>query len=117
MNDSRIGHEVSGELPKAKLKKQKWKFPVVWIVPLAALLVTASVVYDRAREFGPQITIQFKDGSGLRAGQTPIKYRGVPVGEVTAIELSKDHGHVRVKARLQRTAASLAGEGGRYGEA
>jgi len=111
MNESQSSHEVAGELPRAKVMERKWKFPVIWIVPIAALVITASVVYDRAREFGPQITIQFKDGSGLKPGQTPIKYRGVPIGEVTAIELSRDHKHALVKARLQRSAAALAGEG------
>jgi paraquat-inducible protein B len=107
-NDSR--HSVDA-LPEAEVTARKWRFSPVWIVPIAALLITGSVVIDRAREFGPHVTIQFKDGSGLKAGQTPVKYRGVPIGEVRDIELSKDHSHVLVKVRLRRSAAGLAGDG------
>jgi paraquat-inducible protein B len=83
----------------------------MWVVPLVAAAVAGWLVYDRMRQFGPEITIQFRDGSGLRVGQTPIKYRGVQVGEVTRIEVSKDHESVLVKARMQRNNASLASEG------
>jgi paraquat-inducible protein B len=53
---------------------------------------------------------QFKCG-GLKTAQTPINYRGVQIGQVTAVELSQDHQAVAVKARLQRSAASIAREG------
>jgi len=83
----------------------------MWAVPVVAAAVAAWLVYDRMRQYGPEIVIQFKDGGGLRAGQTPIKYRGVQVGEVTRLEVSTDREHVLVKARMQRNAASLASEG------
>lgn len=111
MSDSQKNPEIAAELPKAKVKTRRWNFPLVWVVPVVAAVVAAFVVYDRVQEFGPQITIQFKDGSGLKAGQTPINYRGVPIGEVTALEVSEDRKHVLVKARLQRSAASVAREG------
>jgi paraquat-inducible protein B len=47
--------------------------------------------YERVQEFGLAITIKFKDGSGLRTGITPVKYRGVSIGEVVAVGLSSDH--------------------------
>jgi paraquat-inducible protein B len=84
---------------------------VVWVVPLIAAVVASYLVYERVHEFGAKITIQFRDASGLRIGQTPIKYRGVTVGEVTAMELSKDHQYVVVQARLQRPSAPIAREG------
>jgi paraquat-inducible protein B len=73
--------------------------------------VAATLVYNRLQEFGPTITIKFRDGSGVKAGQTEIRYRGVPVGQVTTIELTPDHEHVVVTARLRHTAAGLAKEG------
>ena len=109
MSDPR--EDVAEELPKAKVRRRQRMFPVVWVVPLIAALVAGYLVYDRVREFGPKITVRFKDGTGLRTGQTPIKYRGVPIGEVTAVELSEDREQVLVTARLQRSAASIAREG------
>jgi len=99
------------ELPKSHVRRRRPWLQTMWVVPLVAAAVAAWLVYDRVRQYGPEITIQFKDGGGLRVNQTPIKYRGVQVGEVTGLEITKDRGHVLVKARLQHTAASLASEG------
>lgn len=111
MSDSQEHPDVAEELPKAKVKIRRWIFPVVWVVPVIAAIVAGYVVYDRVREFGPRITIRFKDASGLKTGLTEIKYRGVVIGQVTAIELSEDQQHVLVKARLRRSGASIAREG------
>ena len=98
------------ELPKARVQRTRW-FRVVWVVPLVAALVAGWLVYQRMREFGPNITIAFADGAGLRVGQTTVKYRGVPIGEVTGIELSEDQKQVLVRARLRRSAANIARDG------
>lgn len=100
-----------GELPRAKVSERRWNFPVVWVVPVVAAVVAGYLVYDRVSESGPKITISFRDASGLKAGQTPINYRGVLLGEVTGLELGKDRQHVLVTARLRRQAASIAREG------
>lgn len=99
------------DLPLAQFKRRNWKFPAIWVVPLLAALVAGYLVYEQLREDGPIITIRFEDARGLRVNQTPVKYRGVQVGEVSAIELSKDQQHVIVKSRLRRSAASIAKEG------
>jgi paraquat-inducible protein B len=106
--------EVDGRLPEANETRRRWNLSIVWIVPLIAAIVAGYLVYGRLQEFGPKITIRFKDGSGVKVGQTTINYRGVQIGQVTAVELSQDHQAVLVKARLQRSAASLAKEGSRF---
>lgn len=111
MSDSQNNSKADETLPKVKIKRGGWSFPVVWVVPVVAAIVAAYVAYDRAREYGPKITITFNDSSGVVTGQTPIKYRGVPIGEVTAVELSKDLKHAMVMARLQHSAAPIAREG------
>jgi paraquat-inducible protein B len=105
--------EIDG-LPEANAARRGWNLSIVWIVPLTAAIVCGYLVYGRIQEFGPKLTIRFKDGSGVKAGQTTINYRGVPIGQVTAVELSQDHQTVLVKARLQRSAASLAKEGSMF---
>ncbi len=99
------------ELPKARVRRRSRWLHAMWIVPIVAAAVAGWLVWDRLRTMGPEITIEFRDGGGLRAGQTPIKYRGVQIGEVTGVDLSADHSRVLVRARLERTAASLAREG------
>jgi paraquat-inducible protein B len=104
-------HEADAALPTAKMMPWRWRLHVVWVVPIVAALIAGYLVVDRVRESGSTITIKFQDGGGLRIGQTPIKYRGVPIGEVTGVKLSEDQQHVLVMARLQSSAASIAREG------
>jgi len=111
MTDSQENPEAVDELPRAKVKRRRWSFPVMWAVPAVAALVAGYLVYDQVREFGPTITIRFKDGSGLKAGRTPIQYSGVRIGEVKSVTLSDDLRDVVVEARLLRSAASIAREG------
>jgi paraquat-inducible protein B len=99
------------ELPRARVRRRNAWLQVMWIVPLIAAGVAGWLIFERMRAYGPEITIEFRDGNGLRAGQTPIKYRGVQIGEVSGLDLSEDRKSVLVKARLQRSAASLAQDG------
>jgi paraquat-inducible protein B len=111
MTDSQKNSEAADKLPRAKVKRQRWSFPVMWAVPVVAALVAVYLVYDQVREFGPTITIRFKDGSGLKAGRTPIQYSGVRIGEVKSVKLSDDLRDVVVEVRLLRSVASIAREG------
>ncbi len=110
MTDSQKNSQAVDKLPRAKVRQRRWSFPVMWVVPVVAALVAAYLVYDQVREFGPKVTIRFKDGSGLKAGRTPIQYSGVRIGEVKEVKLSDDL-DVVVEARLLRSAASVAREG------
>jgi paraquat-inducible protein B len=101
------------DLPRARLRRGRL-FRIAWVVPIIAAAVAGWLVWERMRAYGPEITIQFDQGAGLRIGQTPVKYRGVPIGEVTGVELSPDHRHVLVQARLRRTAAAVANEGAQF---
>ena len=100
---------VSGlDLPKATMKRRRWHIQIVWVVPLVAALVAGYLVYNRLHEFGTAITIRFRNGDGLRIDETPLKYRGVVIGEVKAIELSREKRYVEVVVRLKRSAESIA---------
>jgi paraquat-inducible protein B len=98
------------ELPKAQVRRRRL-FNLAWIIPIVAAAVAGWLVWQRMQERGPEITISFGDGGGLRVGITPVKYRGVVVGEVSGVSLSEDHKRVLVRTRLQRSAASLARDG------
>jgi paraquat-inducible protein B len=111
MTDSPKKSGPVDKLPRAKVTQRRWRFPVMWVVPVVAALVAGYLVYDQVREFGPTIAIRFKDGSGLKAGRTPIQYNGVRIGEVKVVKLSDDLHDVLVEARLLRSAASIAREG------
>jgi paraquat-inducible protein B len=98
------------ELPRARVRRTR-VFRIVWVVPLLAAIVAGYLIFQRLAERGPEITLTFTDGGGLRAGQTPIRYRGVQIGEVISVGLTRDREQVLVKARLQRGAGDVAREG------
>jgi len=114
VTDTHKNSDAADDLPRANVKRRRWSFPVVWAVPAVAALVAGYLVYDQVREFGPTITIRFKDGSGLKAGRTLIQYNGVRVGEVKSVKLSDDLRDVVVEARLLRSAASVAKAGSEF---
>lgn len=111
MTDTKKDPGAHNRWPRAQLRQRRWNFSVVWVVPIVAAIVAGYLVYDRVQELGPTITIKFKDGGGLKVGQTAVQYRGVRIGEVRAIELSEDLQDVLVEVRLHRSANSIAQEG------
>jgi paraquat-inducible protein B len=98
------------DVPKARVRRRRL-FNLAWIIPLIAAAVAGWLIWERMRERGPEVTITFSDGGGLRVGLTPVKYRGVVIGEVSGVGLSEDHKRVLVRARLQRSAEPIAREG------
>ena len=111
MADNPGRREDTADLPSARVRRGWWGTAAIWVVPLVAAIVATYLLYDRLKDRGPEITIKFRDGSGIREGQTPILYRGVQVGEVTGVGLSRDQRHVEIRARLKRSASAIAREG------
>lgn len=90
------------------------RIPVIWAIPLLAIIAGGYLVFERLWAVGPLITVTFKDGDGLLAGQTPLRYRGVPIGMVRLVKLSPDAQRAEVVARLDRSATRLASEGAQF---
>jgi paraquat-inducible protein B len=101
------------QIPKARIRRRR-VLRLIWMVPVMALAVAAYLVFHRMQDYGPQLTVSFTDGAGLRIGQTPVRYRGVAVGEVTGVTLSTDEKLVLVRIRLIRSASALAREGSQF---
>jgi paraquat-inducible protein B len=101
------------EMPRARVRRRRL-VRRVWVVPLIAVAVAAWLVYQRIQAVGPEIVVTFEDGAALRVGQTPLRYRGVQIGEVSGVRLSPDEKHALVKIRLQKDAAQIAREGSRF---
>ena len=101
------------ETPKARVRRRR-VLRLVWIVPVMAIAVAAYLLWQRMQEYGPEVNVTFADGGGLRVGQTPVRYRGVQVGEVSGVALSQDEKRAVVRIRLTRSGAGLAREGSRF---
>src|SRR5690606_4951203 len=68
---------------------------------------------DSAMLEGRTIRIRVDSGDGLRPG-TPIRYRGLDVGEVEKLELSDDLSGVLLSARITQGAERIARAGSRF---
>ena len=93
------------------------RFPgvsLIWVVPVLALGLAVWLLAREWRSRGPEITIEFADGSGLEPGQTKVEYKGVAVGEIKDMGLTDDLGRVVVRVRLARNAAGIAREGAEF---
>ena len=60
-----------------------------------------------------EIVVQFENGSGLRVG-SPVKHRGIIVGEVMSIDLNESLTGVDVRVRLVTRADSIARTGSQF---
>ena len=99
-------------LPVARVRsRRRWTVYLVWLVPVVAAVVAGYLVYSWLHEYGPTITIMFGDATGLKPGQSELRYRGVAVGEVSAVGLTRDLAHVEVSVRVRRDVAGIAREG------
>jgi paraquat-inducible protein B len=103
----------SAELPEATTKKPHW-FTPIWLMPLLALGLVGWLVYRDTIQSGPSITIRFKEGKGIVVSTTVLQYRGVKIGKVTSIGLSKDQQLVEVKAKLDKSAEGIAQQGSQF---
>jgi paraquat-inducible protein B len=87
---------------------------LVWMVPVVALIVGGWMMWGQHRHRGPEITVEFADGSGIEPGKTILDYKGVAVGRVRGLTLNGDLSGVIVRVRLDEGAAALAREGARF---
>lgn len=102
------------DAPNPVIRKVRWRFSLVWLVPVIAAAATGYWLFEYRQKLGPEITITFDEINGLYREETRIRHRGVEIGRVTFITLSDDHQHAVVNARLYRDYAALACNGSQF---
>jgi len=63
-------------------------FPLIWVVPILAVAVGLWMGLRELHDRGPEIVIEFADGSGLEAGKSMLEYKGVSAGLVSGVRLT-----------------------------
>lgn len=81
---------------------KKREFPLIWLLPLCALLVTVWLIYKAVSEKGAEITIDFPTAEGLEVDKTKIRYLDVEIGKVTAVSINEDGKTIRVTAQMNK---------------
>ena len=90
------------------------RFPLVWLVPVLAVVIAGWMLFSHYRDHGPEVIIEFADGTGVEAGKTRLDYKGINVGLVHEVVLKPDLSGVLVHARLHRDAEALATKGAQF---
>ncbi|MCA9132203.1 MAG: MCE family protein [Planctomycetales bacterium] len=111
-------HGSTGDVPRAfvrapqeaslrRLRTRLW-----WLTGLCGLLAVGLVV-SSFRTQGQSISVRFRDGYGLKAGDT-LRYRGTDVGGVTAVTITDDLQGVEVAIQLAAGNEKLAVKGSQF---
>lgn len=96
-------------------RQSRWSsLSLVWIVPLLAVLVTVAVAWRTYADRGELIEIRFAEASGIRVGETVLKFREVDVGRVEAITFSRDLTQVIVAVRINKDVAPFVDADSRF---
>lgn len=86
---------------------------IAWLLPLAALALVGLFGWRVWQQAGVVLSVTFAEGHGLEAGDT-VRYRGIVVGEISAVELDGELERVVLEVRLDPRARNLAQSGARF---
>ncbi len=92
--------DIPDSLPEAVVDEWGRRFPVVWLLPLIALLIGGWLVVKAIVEQGPEVVIQFQTAEGIEEGKTLVKYRDVIIGKIRTVRFAEDLSHVLVTAEM-----------------
>ncbi len=116
MNDS----AKQPEFPEAKISDSgsfvSWltqSTAPLWVVTAACFCVAIFLAVRSLSPPGEEIIVHFQNGYGLKA-EDLVRYRGIVIGEVDAVELDERLKGVNVSLRLTENAAALAREGTQF---
>ncbi len=76
----------------------------IWMVPLIALLIALWLAWQYFSQLGPKVQIVFESSGRLKAGQSQVKMRDVPVGVVKNITLLDGKKGVVVTVQINKDA-------------
>ena len=117
MSDTRPPDEgpqgpLAGTLGQAL--RRRHRFPIIWLVPVIAGLISLYLAIEYLADRGPLITLTFNTASGITAQQTDVKHKDVSLGTVENVHLSADMKRVIVHVRMKREGAAIMTDHARF---
>ncbi|MEI7699034.1 MAG: MlaD family protein [Planctomycetia bacterium] len=118
-SEMRNEQQVLQKLPIARITEGPESSPGMlrtsrlWWITAACVLLAGWLTWQSLPVRGPEITILFPDGHGLKQGD-PLRYRGIDAGSVTSVMLNADLDRVVAIVSLTPAASALAREGARF---
>lgn len=86
-------------LPAAGHRKTVWA-GLIWVLPMAALVIVLYLAVQWVAERGEIVTVTFARAGGARAGETKVMYQGVEAGHLIKIVPNQDGHRLDFKLRL-----------------
>ena len=93
---------------------ERHRLPIVWLVPIIAILAAGWLGYRTLSERGPLIYITLQNAEGIEVGKTKIEHENLELGVVDAMTPSADLSSVTVEARMNRYAEPHLATGTRF---
>ena len=94
--------------------RRRHRFPIIWLVPIVAALISLYLAITYLADQGPLITITFNTASGITAQQTEVKHKDVALGTVENVHLTPDMKRVTVHVRMKREGAAIMTDHARF---
>lgn len=107
MSETAAPNDTRRTAPARATEHHSWWPGWIWAVPIAALAIGAWLLVRFLTQGGTDITITFPDVYGIDPSSTNIEYRGMTVGSVSDVALSKDGNAVSVEATVKDSAAKF----------
>ena len=54
---------------------RRHRVSAIWVVPLMAALLGIWLVWQNLLDEGPAVTVTWESGAGIRADETPVRYK------------------------------------------
>ncbi len=89
-------------------------FQVIWLLPLIAGAIALYLVWNTLSQRGPEITISFRSGDGIVAGQTKVRHKAVELGTVRSVTLTSDLNAVDVHVDMNRFSERTLSDSARF---
>lgn len=98
--------QTPGQMRIDPPKRSFWRnLSLIWLVPILALVVSLGIAWQTYAARGVSIEISFLNASGVRPGETTIRYRDVVIGTVEEVRFTPDLARVLVTASVDREVA------------
>jgi paraquat-inducible protein B len=109
-----MSEEKAAQVTPAVASTSKAGIVLAWMVPLVAVIIAAWLVWRSIPESSAIVTVRAASAEGLSPTHTQVKYRGVPIGIVSAIELDNDLESTLLTVELDEGFATFAQQGAQY---
>ena len=108
------GEATSAPQPPTAKVQRHGRFSWVWLIPIVSAGLVAYLAYTSYVERGPLVTLVLATADDLKADETQVKHKAVPLGTVQDIRLADDMRHVIVHVRMTSEAEPMLTDHARF---